>query len=285
MTEKGRNVLNLINKYKIYYGFTASDLSQLSCEKIYPATLTSLVKEGVLSKISGSNPSVYKINSQYKVSCDNKEEDNYIWGPLMMSDNNIIESKDFDVPIEISSNGLMKLKTDKNIIMGKNVDFFNEEVPHRLRYMLWNIMNNREDLKFIIYTFNNKYNELLPDNWGNGYSNVDIKLLRDKNNIKVCSKSEYLNMNNYEQELLWNYCIDLLRGWNKDKDDIVLNHNECFLVGYLYLFLELTKLDKNISEAEIALLSRLSREEVDRIMIIGKDISKRGIPIYKEFDI
>ena len=50
MTEKGRNVLNLINKYKIFYDFTAADLSQVACEKVYPATLTSLVKEGILKK-------------------------------------------------------------------------------------------------------------------------------------------------------------------------------------------------------------------------------------------
>ena len=59
MTEKGRNVINLIKKYKIYFDFTAKDLSQVSCEKIYPATLTSLAKEGILKKV-GQNPCIYR---------------------------------------------------------------------------------------------------------------------------------------------------------------------------------------------------------------------------------
>ena len=59
MTEKGMKVVDLIKKNKIYYDFTAKDLSQVSCEKIYPATLTSLVKEGILKKVA-QNPCVYK---------------------------------------------------------------------------------------------------------------------------------------------------------------------------------------------------------------------------------
>ena len=31
-----------------------------------------------------------------------------------------------------------------------------------------------------------------------------------------------------------------------------------------------------------ALLNRYSEEEVNKFLILGKDISKRGIPIYKE---
>ena len=65
MTEKGKNVLNLIQKYKIYYDFTVNDLSQIAYEKVYPATLTSMVKEGILKKIS-QNPCVYKLNSRFQ---------------------------------------------------------------------------------------------------------------------------------------------------------------------------------------------------------------------------
>ena len=39
MTEKGKNVLNLIQKYKIYYDFTVNDLSKIACEKVYKETL------------------------------------------------------------------------------------------------------------------------------------------------------------------------------------------------------------------------------------------------------
>ena len=64
----------------------------------------------------------------------------------------------------------------------------------------------------------------------------------------------------------------------------MLNHSESFLVGYLYLFLELTKLNFDTKEIENALLNRYLQEDVNNFIILGKDIAKRGIPIYKELE-
>lgn len=272
MTEKGMNVINLIKKYKIYYDFTAKDLSQVSCEKVYPATLTSLVKEGILKKV-GQNPCIYRY---INIDKDSQEEISYyIWEPLELQNDKIVQSKNFDVPIEIGSNGLMKFKTKQTILVGKNIDFFDDRISNdEDRYMLWNIINFREDLRFLIYTFNKDYKKYLPDNWNDGYKNVEIKVLKTKEDMQVVSLDKVAEMTQNEKDILWNYCIDLLKYWKGN--DIVLNHSESFLVGYCYL------LKGDEEDIKNALLNRYNEEETNKFMILGKDISKRGIPIYKE---
>ena len=272
MTEKGMNVINLIKKYKIYYDFTAKDLSQVSCEKVYPATLTSLVKEGILKKV-GQNPCIYRY---INVDKDSQEEISYyIWEPLELQNDKIVQSKNFDVPIEIGSNGLMKFKTKQTILVGKNIDFFDDRISNdEDRYMLWNIINFREDLRFLIYTFNKDYKKYLPDNWNDGYKNVEIKVLKTKEDMQVVSLDKVAEMTQNEKDILWNYCIDLLKYWKGN--DIVLNHSESFLVGYCYL------LKGDEEDIKNALLNRYNEEETNKFMILGKDISKRGISIYKE---
>ena len=272
MTEKGINVINLIKKYKIYFDFTVKDLSQVSCEKIYPATLTSLVKEGILKKV-GQNPCIYRYVDIDKNN--DKELSYYIWEPLELQDDKIVQSDNFDIPIEIGSNGLMKFKTKQTILVGKNIDFFDNRISNdEDRYMLWNIMNFREDLKFLIYTFNKNYKEYLPDNWNDGYKNVEIKALKTKEDMQVVSLDKVAEMTTNEKDILWKYCIDLLTTWKGN--DIALNHSESFLVGYCYL------LKGKEEDIKNALLNRYSEEEVNKFLILGKDISKRGIPIYKE---
>ena len=272
MTEKGRNVISLIKKYKIYFDFTAKDLSQVSCEKIYPATLTSLVKEGILKKV-GQNPCIYRYVDIDKNN--DKELSYYIWEPLKLQDDKIVQSNNFDIPIEIGSNGLMKFRTKQTILVGKNIDFFDNRISNdEDRYMLWNIMNFREDLKFLIYTFNKNYKEYLPDNWNDGYKNVEIKVLKTKEDMQVVSLDKVAMMTQNEKDILWDYCIDLLKTWKGN--DIALNHSESFLVGYCYL------LKGKEEDIKNALLNRYSEEEVNKFLILGKDISKRGIPIYKE---
>lgn len=173
----------------------------------------------------------------------------------------------------------------QKIIVGKQIDFFDERVNNEEeRYYLWNIMNYREDLQFIIYTFNKKYKTLLPDNWNNGYKNVEIKLLKTIDDINIVPESKIMSLDTYELQLLWNYCIKLLKEW-KD-NELVLSHNECFLVGYCYLLLDKAKL-LNIDigaekELKDAISVRFDTEDANRILVIGKDISKRGIPIYKD---
>ena len=57
------------------------------------------------------------------------------------------------------------------------------------------------------------------------------------------------------------------------------------IFGYPVTYYKLTMdCDITLKEEDIknALLNRYNEEEVNRFLILGKDISKRGIPIYKE---
>ena len=92
--------------------------------------------------------------------------------------------------------------------------------------------------------------------------------------MQVVSLDKVAMMTQNEKDILWDYCIDLLKTWKGN--DIALNHSESFLVGYCYL------LKGKEEDIKNALLNRYSEEEVNKFLILGKDISKRGIPIYKE---
>lgn len=86
----------------------------------------------------------------------------------------------------------------------------------------------------------------------------------------------------------WRECAALLgNGWGRKHAtvDYVFTHSECFLVGYsILIFNEMRSRGYNPDPKMMRnqLLKRLEPGEVDKIIIIGKDISKRGIPIYKE---
>ena len=86
----------------------------------------------------------------------------------------------------------------------------------------------------------------------------------------------------------WRECIALLgNGWGRKHAtvDYVFTHSECFLVGYAILvFYEMKARGYNPNPKLIReqLLKRLEEDEVNKIIIIGKDISKRGILIYNE---
>lgn len=177
MTDKGRNVLNLIKKYNILFDFNAKDISQVASEPIYAATLNSMAREGILIKV-GTNPSLYRINKDFLYNTKNEKIPNYIWEPFEIINNKIVKSKNFDIPIEIANNGLMRFKTTQDIVVGRKIDFFDERIDNDTdRYMTWNMMNYRQDLKFIIFTFNKNYKKFLPDDWNNGYLNVKINIL------------------------------------------------------------------------------------------------------------
>ena len=156
---------------------------------------------------------------------------------------------------------------------GMNI-YVQPQGSERSMYSEQNIINFREDLKFLIYTFNKSYKEYLPDNWNDGYKNVEIKVLKTKEDMQVVSLDKVAMMTQSEKDILWDYCINLLKTWKGN--DIALNHSESFLVGYCYL------LKGKEEDIKNALLNRYSEEEVNRFLILGKDISKRGIPIYKE---
>lgn len=86
----------------------------------------------------------------------------------------------------------------------------------------------------------------------------------------------------------WRECAALLgNGWGKKHSVVnyVFTHSESFLVAYSILIFNEMRLrgyKPNPKMMRNQLLKRLNEEEVNKLIILGKDISKRGITIYKE---
>lgn len=89
--------------------------------------------------------------------------------------------------------------------------------------------------------------------------------------------------------LLWCSCGDVLLLQHKpEEDQFVYNHSDIFFLAYYILVCkEMIKRGEqpNAKFARETLEKRgFSEEEIDKMFIIAKDILKRGIPIYKEFN-
>ena len=88
----------------------------------------------------------------------------------------------------------------------------------------------------------------------------------------------------------WRECAALLgNGWGKKHSVVnyVFNHSESFLVAYsILVFFEMKRRGYNPNSKMMRnqLLKRYSEEEADKFIILGKDISQRGLIIYKEHD-
>lgn len=88
----------------------------------------------------------------------------------------------------------------------------------------------------------------------------------------------------------WRECAALLgNGWGKKHSVVnyVFDHSESFLIAYsILVFFEMKRRGYNPNPKMMRnqLLKRYSEEEVDKFIVLGKDISQRGLIIYKEHD-
>lgn len=88
----------------------------------------------------------------------------------------------------------------------------------------------------------------------------------------------------------WRECAALLgNGWGKKHSVVnyVFDHSESFLVAYsILVFFEMKRRGYNPNSKMMRnqLLKRYSEEEVNKFIVLGKDISQRGLIIYKEHD-
>ena len=86
----------------------------------------------------------------------------------------------------------------------------------------------------------------------------------------------------------WRECIALLgNGWGRKHStvDYVFTHSESFLVGFaIKVCYEMIARGYHPNPKLIrqALMKRYNEEQVNKFIILGKDIASRGIPIYKE---
>lgn len=88
----------------------------------------------------------------------------------------------------------------------------------------------------------------------------------------------------------WRECAALLgNGWGRKHStvDYVFSHSESFLVAYsIKIFFEMKRrgYSPNSKMMRNQLMKRYNKDEVNRFIILGKDIYDRGLLIYKEHD-
>ncbi len=90
-------------------------------------------------------------------------------------DASIIEkNKDFDLPLKKKKDGTYKIESGTTLFTCMTSDFFLEEADI-WRNEAWKIIKERSDIFFMIITKRiARFNECIPEDWGNGYKNVGI---------------------------------------------------------------------------------------------------------------
>ncbi len=88
----------------------------------------------------------------------------------------ITRTANFDLPIRRDRRGNFKLQPGMQIYVCLSTDFFIEEADG-WRPEIWKMMRLRSDIAFRILTKRaNRIRECLPEDWGNGYSNVMLSV-------------------------------------------------------------------------------------------------------------
>lgn len=110
----------------------------------------------------------------YKVSegCDNC----YFYGPYSkrFGQNTIQKTDKFDWPVRTNAKGQYNIKGDKILATCFASDFFVAEAD-AWRAEAWAMIRQRPDIEFLILTKRiDRFPISLPDDWGDGYDNVNI---------------------------------------------------------------------------------------------------------------
>jgi protein gp37 len=110
----------------------------------------------------------------YKVSegCDYC----YFYGPYSKKhgQNTVQKTKDFDKPVARTTKGVPKIQSGKIVPTCFATDFFIPEADE-WRVEAWAMIKERQDLEFLILAKRiDRFSVSLPDDWGEGYDNVNI---------------------------------------------------------------------------------------------------------------
>ncbi len=103
--------------------------------------------------------------------------------------NIVTKSKtNFNLPLKKDRLGNFKIKSGTELATCFTSDFFLEEADE-WRREAWAIIKKRSDVQFLIPTKRiERFNECIPDDWGEGYSNVTIALTcenQDKADMRI----------------------------------------------------------------------------------------------------
>lgn len=110
----------------------------------------------------------------YKISdgCENC----YFYGPnrKRYGQNEIQKTDKFDWPVRVNAKGEYNIKGNKILATCFATDFFLPEAD-QWRKEVWAMIRQRRDIEFLILTKRiDRFPVSLPDDWGEGYDNVNI---------------------------------------------------------------------------------------------------------------
>lgn len=109
---------------------------------------------------------------RYSAGCDNC----YFYGPnaKRYGQSEIVKTDKFDWPIRKKSNGEYNIKGEKILPTCFATDFFLPEADN-WRKEAWAMIKERQDIDFLIITKRiDRFLVSLPDDWGDGYDNINI---------------------------------------------------------------------------------------------------------------
>lgn len=88
----------------------------------------------------------------------------------------VFRTENFNLPLNKDRNGHFKLQAGMELYVGLSTDFFVEEAD-QWRSEAWHIMRQRPDIVFRILTKRaHRIAECLPQDWGEGYENVQLSV-------------------------------------------------------------------------------------------------------------
>lgn len=86
----------------------------------------------------------------------------------------VTQTKNFNLPIKRKRNGEYKIPSGTLVYTCFTSDFFIDDADG-WREEAWKMMRDRSDLNFLMITKRiDRFNECLPDDWGEGYENVTV---------------------------------------------------------------------------------------------------------------
>ena len=100
----------------------------------------------------------------------------YFYGPYSKrrGQNEIKKTNDFNKPIALTAKGTPKIQSGKIVATCFATDFFISEADE-WRGEAWAMIKERQDLEFLILTKRiDRFQIALPDDWGDGYENVNL---------------------------------------------------------------------------------------------------------------
>jgi len=119
----------------------------------------------------------------------------YFYGPYSKryGQNTVAKTAEFEKPIAQTAKGAPKIASGKIVATCFGSDFFIAEADE-WRVDAWAMIKNRPDLEFLLLTKRiDRFSVSLPNDWGDGYDNVNIGCTVENQEIADCRLPLFLS--------------------------------------------------------------------------------------------